>query len=275
MRAVILAGGKGVRLAPLTQVIPKPLVPLGGKPILEIVLRQLRAQGFRRITLAVGYMADLIQAYFGDGRRLDLQLDYSFEDQPLGTAGPLARIAGLDETFLVMNADVLTDLNYQDLVAFHRRTGGLATVSAYERQVRIDLGVIITAGDSRIQDYVEKPAYTHLVSMGVYVFEPAILEFIHRAQAQGNPGRTSGDHNPPPGYLDFPDLVKYLLRCHQPVHFYPFTGYWLDIGRHEDYAKASEEFESLQGRWEQGVRQAKAGPAAGMPSKDSAFRSVL
>lgn len=250
MRAVILAGGKGVRLAPLTQVIPKPLVPLGGKPILEIVLRQLRAQGFRHITLAVGYLADLIQAYFGDGRRLDLQLDYSFEDQPLGTAGPLARIQGLDDTFLVMNADVLTDLNYQDLVAFHRRTGGLATVSAYERQVRIDLGVIIADGSHRIQDYVEKPAYTHLVSMGVYVFEPAVLEFIHRAQAQA--GRSNGQplagasNQPAPGYLDFPDLVKYLLRCQQPVHFYPFTGYWLDIGRHEDYARANEEFLNIQ-----------------------------
>jgi NDP-sugar pyrophosphorylase family protein len=252
MRAVILAGGKGVRLAPLTQVIPKPLVPLGGKPILEIVLNQLRSQGFRRITLAVGYMADLIQAYFGDGSRLDLDLDYSFETQPLGTAGPLAFIDGLNETFLVMNADVLTDLNYQDLVAFHRQTGAIATVSAYERQVQIDLGVIIKDGDTRILDYVEKPAYTHLVSMGVYVFEPAILDFIRNAQAGVNPSSagwqplSGGNGQKPPGYLDFPDLVKYLLSCNQPVHFYPFTGYWLDIGRHEDYAKANEEFLNLQ-----------------------------
>jgi len=252
MRAVILAGGKGVRLAPLTQVIPKPLVPLGGKPILEIVLQQLRSQGFRRITLAVGYMADLIQAYFGDGSRLDLELDYSFETQPLGTAGPLALIDGLDETFLVMNADVLTDLDFRALVDYHRHTGAIATVSAYERQVQIDLGVIIKDGDTRILDYVEKPSYTHLVSMGVYIFEPTVLDFIRSYQTgvevageelQPLPG---GNSPKPPGYLDFPDLVKYLLSCHQPVHFYPFTGYWLDIGRHEDYAKANEEFLSLQ-----------------------------
>jgi len=240
MRAVILAGGKGVRLAPLTQVIPKPLVPLGGKPILEIVLRQLQSQGFRHVTLAVGYMADLIQAYFGDGRRLGLHLDYAFEEQPLGTAGPLAHIDGLDDTFLVMNADVLTDLDYRALMAYHHTHGAIATVSAYERQVRIDLGVIIADGDGRIRDYVEKPAYTHLVSMGIYIFEPDILAHIPPAAAQtGHPDR-------PAGYLDFPDLVKHLLRQNQRVYFYPFNGYWLDIGRHEDYAKASEELEKLQ-----------------------------
>lgn len=247
MRAVILAGGKGIRLAPLTQVIPKPLVPLGGKPILEIVLRQLRAQGFRHVTLAVGYMADLIQAYFGDGGKLDLRLDYSFEDQPLGTAGPLALIDNLDETFLVMNADVLTDLDYRALIDFHQQTGGLATVSAYNRQVRIDLGVIIKDGSTLIQDYVEKPSYDYLVSMGIYVFEPAILDYIRNypqtVQAQKAPPASG----PSPGYLDFPDLVKYLLKLGQPVHFYPFNGYWLDIGRHEDYAKANEEFEKLGG----------------------------
>ncbi len=258
MRAVILAGGKGVRLAPLTQVIPKPLVPLGGKPILEIVLNQLRSQGFRHITLAVGYMADLIQAYFGDGSKVGLQLDYSFEAQPLGTAGPLALIDGLDETFLVMNADVLTDLNFQDLLDFHQQAGGIATVGAYNRQVTIDLGVIIKDGDTRIQDYVEKPSYHYLVSMGIYVFEPAILDYIQayhqtataKVASCGGEGIISGPgplaSGPSPGYLDFPDLVKYLLSCNQEVHFYPFTGYWLDIGRHEDYAKANEEFLGLQ-----------------------------
>lgn len=253
MRAIILAGGKGVRLAPVTQVIPKPLVPLGGKPILEIVIRQLKHHGFRHITLAVGYMADLIQAYFGDGGKFGVQIDYSFETEPLGTAGPLAFIDGLDETFLVMNADVLTDLNYQTLIDYHRHHGAIATVSAYERQVSIDLGVIIKDGGCRIQDYVEKPSFTHLVSMGVYVFEPAIMDYI-RGDSSGNP-----DQNPqlpnqkpetgnqkPPGYLDFPDLIKHLLSLHQLVNFYPFEGYWLDIGRHEDYTKASEDFSNLQ-----------------------------
>ncbi len=228
MRAIILAGGKGVRLAPVTEVIPKPLVPIGGKPIMEIVIRQLQRHGFTRITLAVGYMADLIQAYFGDGAKLGVKIDYSYEAEPLGTAGPLALIEGLAETFLVMNADVLTNINYEELVRYHQDHGGIATVGAYEREVKIDLGVIIKDGGRRIKDYVEKPTTKHLVSMGVYVFEPQVLEFI-----KGH------------GYLDFPDLVKLLLQADLPVNFYPFTGYWLDIGRHEDYAQAEDEFENF------------------------------
>ncbi|MGP8050739.1 MAG: sugar phosphate nucleotidyltransferase [Desulfobaccales bacterium] len=228
MRAIILAGGKGVRLAPVTDVIPKPLVPLGGRPIMEIVIRQLQRHGFRRITLAVGYMADLIQAYFGDGAKLGVNLDYSYEPSPLGTVGPLALIDGLDDTFLVMNADVLTDLNYHDFLNFHKTQGGVATIGAYQRQVRIDLGVIKADGDHRVQAYIEKPMVSHLVSMGVYVFEPEILSYI-----RGN------------GYLDFPDLVNRLLREGQRVSYLPHQGYWLDIGRHDDYAQAAEQFDNL------------------------------
>jgi NDP-sugar pyrophosphorylase family protein len=226
-----MAGGKGVRLAPLTEVIPKPLVPIGGMPVLEIVVRQLRQQGFRRITLAVGYMAELIQAYFQDGAKWGLKIDYSYESEPLGTAGPLAQMKGLDEPFIVMNADVLTNLNYQGLIEYHETNGGIATVSAYERQVTIDLGVIIKDGHCSIKDYLEKPSISYLVSMGIYVFEPEILEYI-----------------PKKGRFDFPDLVKSLLHDGQTVNYYPFLGYWLDIGRHDDYAKAAEEFNSLKGQ---------------------------
>jgi NDP-mannose synthase len=230
MRAIILAGGKGVRLAPVTQVIPKPLVPLGGRPILEIVIRQLLHHGFRHITLAVGYMGDLIQAYFGDGAKLGVNIDYSFESTPLGTVGPLALINGLKDTFLVMNADVLSDFNYQDLINFHKTHGAVATIGAYHRQVTIDLGVIKANGDHRIEAYIEKPTISHLVSMGIYVFEPQILSYI-----RGN------------GYLDFPDLVGILLREGQQVSYMPHHGYWMDIGRHDDYAQAAEEFENLRG----------------------------
>ncbi len=225
MRAIILAGGKGVRLAPVTDVIPKPLVPIGGRPIMEIVIRQLQRHGFRHITLAVGYMADLIQAYFGDGSKFGVKIDYSYESVPLGTAGPLSMINGLNDTFLVMNADVLTNINYNKLISYHRDQGGVATIGAYEREVKIDLGVIIKDDGRRIKDYVEKPTTKHLVSMGVYVFEPQVLEFINGLS-----------------YLDFPDLVKLLLQADLPVNFYPFTGYWLDIGRHDDYAQASANF---------------------------------
>ena len=140
MRAIILAGGKGVRLAPVTEVIPKPLVPIGGRPIMEIVIRQLQRHGFRRITLAVGYMADLIRAYFGDGAKLGVNIDYSYESEPLGTVGPLSMINGLNDTFLVMNADVLTNFNYNELVRYHRDQGGVATIAAYEREVRSTWG---------------------------------------------------------------------------------------------------------------------------------------
>lgn len=227
MRAIILAGGKGTRLAPLTEVIPKPLVPIGGKPILEIVIRQLAHYGFRRITLAVGYMSELIKAYFQDGAKWGVSIDYSCEPSPLGTAGPLALIEGLQETFLVMNADILTDLNYQELIRYHQQEGGVSTIGAYQRQVCLDLGVIIQDGGRRIKDYVEKPTTSHLVSMGVYVFEPQVLPFIQ-------------------GRLDFPDLVKLLLSKDLPVNYYPFDGYWLDIGRHDDYQKAAEEFEQMK-----------------------------
>ncbi|MGD0827282.1 MAG: sugar phosphate nucleotidyltransferase [Desulfobaccales bacterium] len=228
MRAIILAGGKGVRLAPVTEVIPKPLVPIGGRPIMEIVIRQLQRHGFRHITLAVGYMADLIRAYFGDGAKLGVKIDYSYESEPLGTAGPLALINGLDDTFLVMNADVLTDFNYRDFLNSHKTYGGVATIGAYQRQVTIDLGVIKADGDHRVQAYIEKPTVSHLVSMGVYVFEPYILSYIRGT-----------------GYLDFPDLVNMLLREGQQVSYLPHRGYWLDIGRHDDYAQAAEQFEDL------------------------------
>jgi NDP-sugar pyrophosphorylase family protein len=229
MRVIILSGGKGVRLAPLTEVIPKPLVPIGGMPILEIVISQLRAQGFRKITLAVGYMSELIKAYFQDGSRLGVEIDYSYENEPLGTAGPLALIDGLDDTFMVMNADVLTNINYQELVHHHQTQKGLTTIATFERQTKIDLGVIIKNGDGRVKDYIEKPSYNHLVSMGIYVFEPQVLELIQKRV-----------------YLDFPDLVRLLLKASKPVHYYHFAGYWLDIGRHEDYAKAAEDFEILK-----------------------------
>ncbi|MGQ9687827.1 MAG: sugar phosphate nucleotidyltransferase [Desulfobaccales bacterium] len=202
---VILAGGKGVRLAPLTEAVPKPLVPVGGMPVMEVVIRRLATQGFRRLILAVGHKAELIHDYFRDGARWGVTIDYSWEQEPLGTAGPLTLIPGLTDTFLVMNADILTDLDCRQLVAHHRARGNLATISAYECQVKIDLGVIIKDGQGLIQDYLEKSTTSHLVSMGIYVFEPRVLEFID----QGT-------------YLDFPDLVKRLLAAGEQVGYSPF-----------------------------------------------------
>ncbi len=232
MRAIILAGGKGTRLAPYTTVFPKPLVPVGDMPILEIVVRQLRRVGVEHITMAVGHLANLLMAFFGDGARFGLHIDYSLEDTPLGTAGPLALIDGLDNTFLVMNGDVLTTLDYAALVAYHRQRRAVATIAMHERQVKIDLGVIKVDETNRLVQYVEKPAFDYLVSMGVYVFEPAVLRYIERGAR-----------------LDFPELIWKLLAADQLVAGYPYAGYWLDIGRPDDYARAVEEFEAMRAQF--------------------------
>jgi NDP-sugar pyrophosphorylase family protein len=229
MKVVILAGGKGTRLAPFTVVLPKPLVPLGDRPILEILLRQLRHYGITEVIMAVGYLSGLLEAYFGDGRRLGLRISYSREPKPLGTAGPLSLISGLDDTFLVLNGDLLTNLDYRKLIEYHRQSGAACTIGMYKRQVQVTLGVIQVDGDNRLVDYIEKPTYDYQVSMGVYVFEPVVLKYIK-----------------PDTYLDFPDLIKALLGDGQHVAGYPFRGYWLDIGRHEDYAQAMEEFAQMR-----------------------------
>jgi NDP-sugar pyrophosphorylase family protein len=229
MRAVILAGGKGTRLLPYTTVIPKPLMPVGNKPILEVIIWQLKNYGFSHVTMAVGHLAELIEAYFGDGTRFGINIDYSREDEPLGTIGSLSLIDGLDETFLVMNGDILTDLNYLELVEFHKKQQGLATIATYNKKVNIDLGILEMDKNSQVKKYIEKPTLDHNVSMGVYVFEPEILNFIK-----------------PDVYLDFPDLVLSLIEADKKVVGFSFDGYWLDIGRHEDYVRAQEEIDNLK-----------------------------
>ena len=231
MQAVILAGGKGTRLLPFTKVFPKPLVPLGDKPIIDTIIRQLKHFGFQRLTMAVGHMAEMIQTYVRNGEQYGLQIDYSFEDEPLGTVGPLAQIKGLEQTFLVMNGDLITTLDYRDLFNFHKQHGQIATIGAYRKNFKIDLGIIKNDADELITDYIEKPVYAFTVSMGIYVFELEVLNYIE-----------------PHRYLDFPDLVKHLLAHGKKVVSYPFDGYWLDIGNHSDYEKATEEFESIKGR---------------------------
>ncbi len=227
MKAVILAGGKGTRLAPYTAVLPKPLMPMGDMPILEVVLRQLKTRGIDHVDIAVGHLAELIMALFGNGTKIGLDIRYSIEDTPLGTAGPLTLIDGLDDTFLVMNGDILTTLDYADLVRHHKAKGAAATIAMYTRQVKIDFGVLDTDTEGRLRDIIEKPTKEYSVSMGIYVFEPRVLGFLKHAERK-----------------DFPDLVKDLLAAGELVSTYPFSGYWLDIGRPDDFARAVEEFEA-------------------------------
>jgi NDP-sugar pyrophosphorylase family protein len=225
MKAVILAGGKGTRLAPYTTVLPKPLMPIGDMPILEIVLRQMAFYGFKDVTLAVGYLAELLMAYCGDGGKFGVNVDYSREEHPLGTAGPIALVPDLDETFLVMNGDLLTTLDYGDMYQYHKQRGAMATLAAYQREVKIDLGVIDIDADNWVKDYFEKPTYHYSVSTGVYIFEPQVLEYIIPNQR-----------------FDLPELVLRLKSQGHPVNVYGFDGYWLDIGRHDDYEKANQQF---------------------------------
>jgi NDP-mannose synthase len=229
MKAVVLAGGKGRRLMPYTLIIPKPLMPIGDVPILEILLRQMKSNGIEEVVLTVGYLADLLRAYFQDGSRLGLRITYSLEENPLGTAGPLALVKGLDETFLVTNGDVLTTLPLRDLVAFHKKEHAAATIAMHRRTAAIDLGIVQCDGDNRITGYIEKPTYEYLVSMGVYVFDPHVLSFIS-----------------PQEYLDFPDLVHRLLDAGEKVIGFPFSGYWQDLGRYDDYERATADFEKMR-----------------------------
>jgi NDP-sugar pyrophosphorylase family protein len=225
MRAVILAGGRGTRLLPFTASFPKPLVPLGDTPVLEVLIRNLLRRGICDITLTLGHLAELVQAYFYHRQRLlsRLKLSYVIEEEPTGTAGSLGLVGGLDETFLVMNGDLLTDLDFNELVAFHRQQGAALTIATQRRNVKIDLGVLEFDQAARITNYIEKPEHSYHVSMGVYVYEPEVLRYIK-----------------PREYLDFPDLVLRLLADRQHVCAYLTDCLWLDIGRPDDYARAQQ-----------------------------------
>jgi NDP-sugar pyrophosphorylase family protein len=229
MKAVILAGGKGTRLLPYTTILPKPLMPLGEMPILEVILRQLAQSDFRQAVLTVGYLFHLIKAYFDHKEIEGLELSYSVEENPLGTAGPIRQVPGLDTTFLVMNGDILTNLNFKEFLDFHRKHGTSATVAIHKRQVNIDFGVLEIGKDAEIVSYTEKPQLDLYVSMGIYLFEPKVLDYIS-----------------PMERLDLPDLIKRLLAAGEKVQGYSSPCYWLDIGRPDDYRLALEEFEQIR-----------------------------
>lgn len=230
--AVILAGGKGTRLRPYTTTIPKPLVPVGERPILEVVLCQLQEAGVRRVSLAVSHMAELIMAFFGDGSKLGLTIEYAVEAEPRGTVGPLAHIGGLPDDFIVMNGDVLTDLDYASLFADHVATNSKLTIATYRRRQTMDFGVLDLDREARrIVGFREKPVDLLDVSMGVYVFNRALIERIPRDRPYG---------------LD--DLVLSMLADGTPIHAHPFEGYWLDLGRPDDYDRANREFEQVFAR---------------------------
>jgi NDP-sugar pyrophosphorylase family protein len=231
MQAVLLAGGKGTRLRPFTHVFPKPLMPLGDAdpmPIIEVVLRQLARHGFRDVTVITGYLTELIEAFCGDGKRFGTRLTYRREVAPLGTAGGLTLLDRPGAPVLVINGDILTTLNYAEMYAFHRDRGAAATIASYPREVRIDFGVLEFANDPHIlAGYREKPELSFQVSMGVYVLDPVAWDYL-------TPGQP----------LPMPELLETMREAGRPVHCFRQGCYWLDIGRHDDYATANDIFEA-------------------------------
>jgi len=232
MRAIILAGGQGTRLSPYTSVFPKSLMPIDGVPISQIVVCQLRAFGFDHVTFAVGHMANMIKAYFDAGNKMDIKIDYSYENEPLGTIGALSPIEDLPEEFIVMNGDVLTDLNFAEFVEVHHKNQACATIATYAKPVKIEYGVIISDGNNDIIGYDEKPILNYQVSMGVYAFNNSIMKYVRKNE-----------------YLDFPDLVKILIRNGEKVVQFPYHGYWMDVGCRSDYERAAEDFVKMRDRF--------------------------
>ena len=232
MKAIILAGGRGTRLAPYTTVFPKPLMPIDGMPILEVIVRQLAHFRIKEMVFTVSQQSEpLLSAYFGNGNRYEVDIRYSKEEKPLGTAGPLSIIPNLPETFLVMNGDILTTLDYQKLIKYHRQHRGIVTIAMSQKKVRLELGVMEFNRAYQLTRYIEKPMLSYSVSMGIYVFEKKVLGWI-----------------PSQKYLDFPELIQKLIKQKERVICYPSNEFWLDIGRHEDYEEAQKKFQEMRKR---------------------------
>jgi NDP-sugar pyrophosphorylase family protein len=231
-RAVILAGGKGTRLRPYTVVLPKPLMPIGEFPILEVIVRQLVRHGFDHITMAVNHQAEIIRAFFQDGSKWGVKIDYSLEDKPLSTMAPMRLIQNLPDNFLIMNGDVLSDLNFSDFFDNHVNSNNIFTISAHVREHKIDYGVLDVDAGNFLTGFREKPSSEYIVSMGVYMASRRILDFIPQDKSYG-----------------FDNLMLDLLAAGKPALVSQFSGYWLDIGRPDDYMQAIEEFDRMRSRF--------------------------
>jgi NDP-sugar pyrophosphorylase family protein len=230
-RAIILAGGKGTRLRPYTVVLPKPLMPISEYPILEIIVRQLAKTRFNEITIAVNHQADIIKAYFGDGSKWGININYSLEKIPLSTMGPLRLIKDLPDNFLIMNGDILTDLNFSDLFEYHLERRNIFTISSCKRKHKADFGVLEVNKNNELISFKEKPVVQYSVSMGVYCANKEIIKIIPENVEYG-----------------FDDLMIKLIELNKPAEVKRFEGYWLDIGRRDDYMKAIDEFETIRKR---------------------------
>lgn len=232
MRAIILAGGQGVRLRPYTSLLPKPLVPIGNEfSVLEIIMKQLKNYGFNHVTISLNHMAHLIQAFLGDSSKWGLEIDYSIEDTPLSTIGPLTLIDNLPENFLVMNGDILCDLNYQEFYDHHVKHGNLVTVSTYKRKVKVDYGVIQRNDNNEIVGFLEKPEYSYEVSMGIYCINKSVVDGLKKNTKYG-----------------FDDLMLDGIKNSRNYVAKPYDGFWLDLGRPDDYDYCNDKYQELKGK---------------------------
>lgn len=236
MRAAILAGGKGTRLRPYTTVLPKPLVPVGERPILELIIRQLAHRGFDRLDLCVGHLGELIRAYLMESPAVPegMSVAYHWEDEPMGTAGALHQLDLNDEPFLVMNGDILTTIDYGALMEFHVSQGAALTVATHRKDVQMALGVV-EGDDASVSDYIEKPTLHYEVSMGIYVYSREAVDQI------------------PEGYFDFPDVVKALLAVGGKVAKYRFDGTWFDIGTLAEHELATAAYHQEPSKFDPGA----------------------
>lgn len=229
LEAVILAGGKGTRLRPYTTAIPKPLVPVGERPILGIVIDQLRAAGVKKITITVNHMAEIIMAFFGNGDRFGVEIAYSLEEKPLGTVAPVKLIEDLPDHFIVMNGDLFTDIDFAAVYKSHVDSGALLTVATCRRETKIDFGVLeLDESRTHVIGFREKPTYHFDVSTGVYVYSRALLDRV-----------------PDDQYYSFDHLMLDMLRDDVPINTYVHSGYWLDIGRADDFEQANADLEKV------------------------------
>jgi NDP-sugar pyrophosphorylase family protein len=231
-KVVIQAGGKGSRLYPYTKVLPKPLMPVGGMPILEVVMRQLASFGFRDLAITIGHLGEMIRLVCGDGSKWGVHIDYVAEEKPLGTMGPLQRVPGLDRPFLVMNGDLLTDLDFGHFYRWHLANKAPLSIATYMKAVNISLGVLETDSTGRVVGFQEKPTLHFPCSMGVYGMNPELLRLIPAEQPFG-----------------FDELMLRVLELGIQARSYVFDGTWMDIGRSEDFQLACETFEKEPGRF--------------------------
>ncbi len=229
MQAIIMAGGKGTRLRPYTNILPKPLLPVGNKSILDVNIRQLAACGIDNIIIAVGYLGELIEAVIGNGDRYGIKINYSYESKPLGTVGGLGQIKELlEEEFIVMNGDILHNISFDNLIKEHINNKKNVTITTYSQQNTVRLGVL-EIQNKNIVKYIEKPTAKYVVSIGVYVLNKNIIyKFVKENE-----------------YLDFPTLINTLIQNKEQINPHMYNGLWVDIGTTDEYLNLIENLDKI------------------------------